>query len=249
MKNKIDMTFFSKVGIYTLLFMGLLTLPGCFSTSMMSTAKTLDKGEQEFVLGASGYFYGGEPVGAAPDISYRRGISDKMDFGASYSLGLMGHARTDLKYELCSWNNHNNFLSTGFGMDFYIPTEFADNPFVGSTIPLYLSINHDHNVTPYFGQRFTFSWQGLNAYKFYNSQETITTFQSLEHSVFYSGAMGLRIGEGRKKYFFEASYAYRGDNSFGAWENYNTPGEYINISDFHRSWTFQLTFGFILGNK
>lgn len=243
------MRHFFKTVIYSIALIATLALQGCFSTSMMSTAKTLDKGEQEFVLGASGYFYETEPIGAAPDFYYRRGINDKMDFGAGYSMGLMGHIRTDLKYELHSWNNDNNFLSTGFGMDFYIPTEFADRPFVGSTIPLYLSINHDHNVTPYFGQRFTFSWNGLNAYKFLNSSETITTFQSVEHSVFYSGAIGLRIGEDRKKYFLEASYAYRGDNYFGAWENYNDPGEYINVSDFDRDWTFQLTFGFIFGNK
>jgi hypothetical protein len=235
--------------LFVLSILTTFILSGCFSSSMMTTAKTLDKGEQEFVVGVSGYLDSGSPAGIAPDLVYRRGINDKMDFGVGYSMGLLGHIRSDIKYELMSWNNGQNFLSTGFGLDAYIPDEFGDTRMFGSTIPLYLSLNHDQNVTPYFAQRFTFGWHGWNTYRYINSPSTITSFTSIRHKVYYSGAAGLRIGEERKKYFIECSYAYHGENYFGAWEAYDQPGEFTNTQSFHRNLTFQLTLGILLGNK
>ena len=55
-------------------------LTSCFSSSMMTTAKTLDKGEQQFSLGASAYVDAGDEV-LGPEVMYRRGINDRLDFG------------------------------------------------------------------------------------------------------------------------------------------------------------------------
>lgn len=225
-------------------------LQGCFNSSMMTTAKTLDKGEQEVTLGASVYSANNQFAGVAPEIMYRRGINDKLDFGLCYSLGLYGHFRADMKYELLNWNNGNSFLSSGFGFDAYIPDEFGnDSQLFGSTIPLYLSFNHDKNVTPYFGQRFTFGWNGLNTYKYLGSNEPITEFTVSNHSVFYTGAVGLQFGEKRKAFHIEFSYSYVGNNYFGAWEDFNAPGEYVTISEFDRDWRGQITLAYVFGNR
>ena len=223
-----------------------ISLQGCFSTSMMTTAKTLDKSEQQLSVGVSGYLVDGSAGGIAPDIMYRRGISDKFDFGLGYSMGLYGHIRADLKYELLSWNNNNAFLSTGLGADFYLPDDFGDEQLLGTTIPLYLSINHNKNIVPYFGQRFTFGWNGLKAITYTNSTETIMKNTSLYHSMNYSGAMGFRFG---KKQFIELSYSLRKDHYFGSWLKYPDYTEWANTSTNNNSFTIQITYGFIFGPK
>lgn len=91
----------------------------CISTSILQTAKTLDKGETQIVGGASQYNFEGE-FGLAPDLMIRKGINEKSDFGFGYSAGIMGHLRADYKYEILETKNKSNHISTGIGGDLYL---------------------------------------------------------------------------------------------------------------------------------
>jgi len=232
------MTLFKKYTKYLLI---VSLLPSCFSASVMSTAKTLDKGEQHFYIGGSAYRSSHDIIGS-PEFMYRSGINKKSDFGIRYSLGLYGHLRTDFKYELMSWKNESNFISTGVGFDFYFPNTYSgDKYIVGSTIPLFFSFNHHKNVVPYIGQQYTFGWNDLKAFVFKNSNEIIEFRTSKSHSSFYSGTYGLKFEKFKLKPFIEVSYSLKIENNFSAWPLNNYSWENTYNRQTHQN--LQLTIG------
>lgn len=226
-----------------------LFFQGCFSSSMMSTAKTLDKSEHQLSVGVSGYAVEFSQLGIAPDLLYRRGINEKLDFGIGYAMGLAGHIRGDIKYELLTWNNNNSFLSTGIGLDVYLPDDFGGQKMVGSTIPLYLSFNHDKSVVPYIGQRLTFGWNGLNTYKYLSREEPVKESVYISNDIYYSGAFGLRFGENKKKFFIELSYSYWHSTKFNAWQNTYNSNQWENSLDFDKGLNIQISLGYTFGLK
>lgn len=233
------------------LFFLLVLLSGCYSSSMMQTAKTLDKGESEVSLGVSGYLQP-DAGGVAPDLMWRQGISDKSDMGVGYSVGFYGHARVDWKREIWSNPTNTTFLSTGLGFDGYFPNDFSGEPFYyGVNIPLYFSFNHGKEFVPYFGQKFSFGFRDLKVFQYYNNDDLPQQNLYYYHQMFYSGGAGVRYGKRRFKWFAELSYlvsiyryvtqySYTGENDVELWRANKSFGSGMGV---------QLTLGVSIDRK
>ncbi len=234
-----------------LLFSGLLILlSGCYTSSMMQTAKTLDKGEREFTVGGGPYFSSFDLLGC-PDLMWRRGISDKSDVGFGYSPQLNGHFRADWKRELWNSPNERQFLSSGAMLELFVPNDFAGDPFyMGACLPVYYSFNHHKKWVPYFGQRFSVGLGGLSIIKYAGVNEPLQENVRVEHSMYYSGAAGVRFGQNRFKWFLEASYSLKMQHSF---RNYLYSDDMIEEWRLRRGYdgdgNFQLTLGMTIERK
>jgi hypothetical protein len=225
-------------------------LQGCFSSSMMQTAKPLEKGKTQVSVGVSGYAIGYNDYGIAPDFMYRKGINGKSDFGIGYSMGLLGHFRADYKQQLYVSPTKNKYLSSGVGIDVYYPSDFGgDQPVLGITAPLYFSINHNKNIVPYFAQRFTLGLNGLGIIRYFPNETPIENQEIYKtHNMFYTGSIGIRSGQKRVKYFLELSYSASFEHYFSnyyysymdTWEMKKGGRDHLN---------FQLTLGMMIGNK
>ena len=226
-----------------------ILLQSCYSSSVMQTAKPLEKGESDFSIGADGYASSGDMFPGL-ELMYRRGINGKSDFGARYTFGLWGHGRIDYKYNFFRSANERLFLSSGIGFDAYVPDSFGgQNWFVGPYVPLYFSFNHGNPVVPYFSQGFSFGLNDLRGLA--PNQVPITSnYQGFEHTMFYNGGFGIRFGQRRVKYFVELSYGVRLENQVREQQNGPEGAEYWTIV--HSQDTdlvFQLSTGITIGNK
>lgn len=186
----------------------LASLSSCFSSSIMQTAKPVEKNKVETTLGISGYTTG---EGGLPslDAMVRYGVSKKSDLGLAYSLGLFGHFKLDYKHVLYASPNQNAFLSTGFGVDgiLYEGT-WSEPKDVGLTVPLYFSFNHTKKVIPYFAQKVTFSLRDAQVLGQYKNDPGFTDY-NLDHNWYYAGGGGVKWGQNRLKWFAELSYSVR----------------------------------------
>ncbi|MCR9173238.1 MAG: hypothetical protein NXI10_12125 [bacterium] len=227
-----------------------LLLSGCYTSSMMQTAKTLDKGEREFTVGAGPYTSSGDIL-ASPDFMLRWGISDKSDFGIGYSLQLNGHIRADWKRELWSSADQRQFLSSGVMADVFIPNDFAGDPvYIGICAPLYYSFNHHKKRVPYFGQRISLGLRDLSIIRYAGVNEPITERVSLYHQMYYSGAAGIRFGQNRFKWFIEASYSLKMEHIFRNYFNTDASVDDWQLSrGYDRDVNAQITLGMTIGRK
>ena len=183
-----------------------LLLASCHTSSVLQTAKTLNKGEAEFT--ASAAVYAASDVLPGFNLMYRRGINEKMDFGIAYAGTLYGHIRSDLKINLWKNANENIFLSSGVGLDFHLLNDWGSDipPNFGITVPLYFSFNHNNNVVPYFCQSFTFSFHDVAIIPKFG-QSNLTESMSLGHYMFQRGGFGIRFGRGKRvRWMVEVSH-------------------------------------------
>jgi hypothetical protein len=181
---------------YTTLIVLLFLLGSCFTSSLLQTAKPLDKGTVEFTGGAAGYF-GFSQTLPGLNAMVRVGTGKRSDLGFGYATGLFGHARLDYKYNFYRSPDENRFFSSGVGIDWITADEDELLPAVN--IPFYFSINHQGKVVPYFGQRFTLGLNDVDV-RFGGSAEGM-------HRAYYSGGAGIRYGRNRVKGFIELTYA------------------------------------------
>lgn len=172
-----------------------LLLTSCFTSSILQTAKPLDKGTCEFSGGILGFSRGETLPGL--NTMLRVGIGRRSDIGLGYSLGI-GHLRLDYKYNFYRSANEKNFLSTGLGFEYFF-TEADYKPIPAISLPLYFSMNHTGKIIPYFAQRFTFGLADMNV-AFGNHGEG-------HHTLFYTGGAGIRYGKNRLKGYVEVSYS------------------------------------------
>lgn len=229
----------------------LILLSGCYSASMMQTAKTLDKGEKEFTAGVGPYTSYGDVL-VTPDFMVRFGVSDKSDMGVFYSLQLNGHAKVDWKRELWSSPNGDKYLSSGAMFEAYMPNDFGGDPFYfGLCAPVYFSFNHDKKWVPYLGQRFSFGLTDTQVFKYYNNDNPPLERFNFDHYMFYSGSVGIRFGEKRTKYFLEGSYVYRINHSYRHYSSTDDNGitEWYLNKNYHDGLSLQLTLGVNIGSK
>ena len=227
-----------------------LSLSGCYTASMMQTAKTLDKGERELTIGAGPYTSSGDFL-VCPDFMLRWGYSDKSDFGLMYSLQLNGHFRGDWKREIWSNANQTSFLSTGAMAELFLPNDFAGDPtYFGLGLPVYYSFNHDKKWVPYFGQRFSLGLGGLSIVRYAGVNEPIEENVNIYHDMYYSGAVGVRFGKRRLKGFLEASYSVKmGNRFYNYWYSNDNIQEWRLSRGYDGDVNLQLTLGLALGRK
>ena len=212
---------------------------------MMQTAKTLDDGESQWSLGVSAYSMEGD-IGIAPDLMFRKGISDRSDFGIGYSMGLWGHARIDWKRVLKTNESETYYFSSGLGGDLYLPDDFGgDGPFIGVTLPFYYSFNHDGKLIPYFGQRFCLGLIDIGIVRHYGNDSPDPEEYRFNHYMYYSGAAGIRFGDKSVKWFLEASYNFSINHSYRHIES----EEWWFDKGSHVDFNAQLTLGMMLGKK
>jgi hypothetical protein len=236
---------------YKFLVLLILTalLSGCYSSSMMQSAKTLDKGEREVTASGSGYL--GYINGFTTEWMWRQGIGDKSDFGAFYSLGFYGHARLDWKRELWSSASESMYLSSGALFDVFLPNDFSGDPFYfGLGLPLYYSFNHDKGIVPYVGQRLSFGLLDAGIFNHYNNDNPETGLR-FNHQMYYSGAAGVRFEKLRIPWFVEFSYNIRISRVYSSYYSYdyndpNDIGEWRLIKRYNEDPTVQLSVGIMV---
>lgn len=198
--------------ILYLLVLGYL-LTGCYSASIMQTAKTVEKGKVNFSGAVSLYgpLHDDPPLTGGANVALRYGIANRTDIGLSYASGLWGHARLDMKQNLWKSSNSNSYFSTGFAFDM---TNVGDNGFTNGlaiSVPLFFSINHNKPVTIYSEQRFALGMGGISLlrdYDYYKNDYVCSgDHLSLENWNFYTGGIGLKWGKKEKlKWCAELSY-------------------------------------------
>lgn len=144
------------------------------------------------------YFLGG-------DLNIRYGIGGNSDIGLSANFLVPGHIRFDYKRQLLTNSNNSLYLSSGLALEGYIPSEYRSMT-PSFSVPLYFSFNHNKNVIPYFAQRYTMSFEGLNAFRYSDSQLPVFEEINTRNTILYSGGLGLAFGKEYDKWFLELSY-------------------------------------------
>lgn len=216
----------------------LFTLTGCFSSSIMQTAKPAAQGEIETTFGAS--FYGGlgEPMGGV-NVMIRTGVTQRSDIGLYYASGLYGNLKLDYKHNFWKSVNENVYFSAGLGFDILSSEGHNDaNLFGACSLPLYLSWNHTKKAIFFMGHRITFGLKDTDVFGTEFPQN-----YNLEHHWFYAGGIGLKWGEKRTKWFVELSMALDNENTF-----YSGSSEGGN-RQFRQNTTVQFTTGIMLGKR
>ena len=196
---------------YVILLISPFLLTGCFTSSFLQTAKPLDKGAVEVTGGLTGYATEDDRLPGLNSM-VRVGVGANSDIGIGYATGIFGHARLDYKYNFYRSADDRRFLSTGLGLDFFSDDEDATGV-PALNIPLYFSINHQGNVIPYFGQRFTL---GLS------HMDVLFGKGSGSHDIYYTGVAGIRFGKLRLKGYVEFSYSVGMERYRHSFYNYQT---------------------------
>ena len=222
----------------------LLFLTGCYSSGVMQTAKPLNKGKISYTGGISGYNMDDE-IYAGPEFMIRKGINSKSDFGFGYALGLYGHAYADYKYVLVESAAKKNYLSSGIGLDAFIPSDFQDFPWmIGMKLPFYASFNHNKNTIPYFAQSFTLGLNDIAILSHLSDNKANSSTIYYDHSIYYSGGAGVQFVKKNINYFIEGSYSILMNNIYRNFYDNNLNDWYLE-KRFYRVFNYQLMFGIV----
>ncbi len=140
---------------------------GCASFSTMQTAEVLEKGKSQTTIGGGSYSSKAfssavsssvkESDVSLPyfEVSYRRGVTDKIDVGGKITL--IGTAVIDGKYQLYDGETFDAAVGAGLG---YLSIESGtDNnksksTIIDAIIPLYLSAKVSPSFTPYISPKY-----------------------------------------------------------------------------------------------
>jgi hypothetical protein len=140
---------------------------GCASMSSMQTAEALKVGDQQFTVGGgtynsksfnvamSGTSTDPDLTASVLEISYRRGMAEKIDVGIKYTLP--GTLTADGKYQFLDGETFD--AAAGLGLDYFSMETGPDNARTKTTIidlivPLYLSAKLSDSFTPYLSPRY-----------------------------------------------------------------------------------------------
>lgn len=236
---------------FTVLLFLPIVLASCFSSSIMQTAKPVEKGQIETTAGLSAYGSSGGGGIPSADVMVRYGIGQKSDIGASYSLGLFGHFRLDYKHNLYESPTKNTYLSSGFGVDAMLyEATWSEPQDVGLTLPLYFSFNHNKKVIPYLAQRATLGLNDIGVLVQYDKNPGLTDYD-YDHNWYYSGGFGIKWGEKRVKWYAELSYSIRFNREY---QNSVYTDDFGETQTFFRKNTdpqevFQLSVGMVISQK
>ena len=227
-----------------------LLLGSCFSSSIMQTAKPVDRGEIEVTTGLSAYGSTGGGGIPSADVMVRYGVGENSDLGAYYALGLFGHFRLDYKHVLYKSPTENTYLSSGFGIDGLLyEATWSEPQDLGLSVPVYFSFNHTKKVIPYFMQKATLGLNDINVLSQYNRAPGLTNYD-YDHNWYYSGGFGFKWGEKRVKWYGELSYSIRFNREYQNVVYTDDTG--LNVY-FRKSTdpqpTFQLSLGMMIGQR
>lgn len=209
--------------INSFLTLTLLSLGSCISSSILQTAKPLQKGEVETAISLSGFANSEIVGGVMSESQVRVGLNDVSDIGFSFALPTIGHYKIDYKRLLYKNTNETFYLSSGVGIEAFLPSE--SDPFIpGITIPLYISFNDKGKITPYLAQRFTFSPIGLKTHRYLSLENPVEKNVFIKNHMITSGGIGLRFTnyEKNRRWFIEFSYYLHSEYFYRSDFNSNT---------------------------
>lgn len=253
----------------TYLFCLVFLLQGCYSASMMQTAKPLEKGQHELSTGLVGYSLENSidedysmknsPI-VGVDIMYRSGLTKNTDLGVSFApSATVGHLRADLKYNFYQSSNESVFVSSLFSIEAnnlrYIGSGGQDDFFIANGLGLVASFNHQKYFYPFLYQKFTLGLTDIGVFSRYNINTPPTDFVNYLHHMHYIGGAGFRYQfkhRPRMQLISDISYHASRKTRYYNYEGFSGNDIEMMLSkSIDRYINYQFTFGlsFYLGKK
>lgn len=194
------------------------TLTACYSSAVMQTAATLEKGKHQMNI-SSGITMDTFTMGRVPmfGFHYRYGVgqSDEVQFFAAYT-GML-HGRLEWKHRLYSSEDSFFMVSGGLAFEgFYEPVDLTRFDFFpGASLPIYVSLWNSNKVSLYGHTRFATHFENASLL-FGAGQYTIDDFPEIgttnviTNTSYWTNSIGARI-RGSERIF---GYAELGLSTF-----------------------------------